>query len=152
MRRSTLFPQLIAPSGPAQQTFAPLGRAEVVDRTPNGLRFRSGPHQIDVRALANDLFRVGLFADGRPVEYSSEAVARTEWPTVDVRLSADGTRIETAAAIAHVGLDPLRIGFADPGGRQFAVDDADFGMGLVPLAPAATQLVDPLGSPSIVYK
>jgi len=152
MRRSTLFPQFIAPSEPAPPTFAPLGRAEVVERTANGVRLRSGRSQIEVAALAADLFRVGLFGDGRPVDYRSEAVAKTDWPALDVRVAADGTRIETSAAVASVRLDPARIGFADSSGQQFAVDDPTLGMGLAPLAPAATQLVDPLGSPAVVYK
>jgi alpha-glucosidase len=152
MRRSTYFPQFIAPSEPAPPTFESLGRAEVVDRTACGVRLRSGRSQIEVAALANDLFRVGLFAEGRPVDYRSEAVAKTDWPELAARISADGTRIETSAAIAVLSLDPLRIGFEDASGRQFAVDDPTLGMGLAPLAPASTHLVDPLGSPAVVYK
>src|SRR5712692_851551 len=104
MRRSTYFPQFIAPSEPAPPTFESLGRAEVVERTACGVRLRSGRSQIEVAALANDLFRVGLFADGRPADYRSEAVAKTDWPAFDVRVSADGTRIETSAAAANLGL------------------------------------------------
>jgi len=152
MRRSTLFPQFIAPSEAASPTFAPLGRAEVVERSTNRVRLRSGRSQVEVTALANDVFRVGLFADGRPVDYRSDAVATTDWPATNVRVAADGTRIETPFAVAHLQLDPLRIGFQDPSGRQFAVDDPTLGMGLAPLAPASTQLVDPLGSPALVYK
>src|SRR5712691_11705108 len=152
MRRSTYFPQFIAPSEPPPPTFEPLGRAEVVERTNSGVHLRSGRSLIEVTALATDLFRVGLFADGRPVDYRSEAVARTEWPALATRVAADGTRIETSAAAAVLSLDPLRIGFADASGRLFAADDPTLGMGLAPLAPAAAQLVDPLGSPAVVYK
>jgi alpha-glucosidase len=152
MRRSTYFPQFIAPSEPAPPTFESLGRAEVVERTTCGVRLRSGRSQIEVAALANDLFRVGLFADGRPVDYRSEAVAKTDWPDLGARVSADGTRIDSSAATAVLSLDPLRIGFEAANGRQFAVDDPTLGMGLAPLAPASTPLVDPLGSPAVVYK
>src|SRR5438445_4553965 len=141
MRRSTLFPQFITPSEPAPPTFASLGRAEIVERLPNGVRLRSGRHLVEVAALANDLFRVGLFADGRPVDYRSEAVARTDWPTPTARVSTDGARIVSSAATAVLSLDPLRIGFEDARGRQFAVDDPTLGMGLAPLAPASTHLV-----------
>ena len=72
------------------------------------MRLRSGRHVVEVAALANDLFRVGLFADGRPVDYRSEAVAKTEWPTLTARVSADGARVETSAAmdgsLSHEGL------------------------------------------------
>jgi alpha-glucosidase len=37
--------------------------------------------------------------------------------------------LATAAASAHLSLDPLRIGFGDHAGRSFAVDDAELGMG-----------------------
>src|SRR5216683_1339791 len=152
MRRSTYFPQFIAPSEPAAPTFESLGSAAVIERTANAVRLRSGRTQVEVTAVANDLFRVGLFADGRPVDYRSEAVAKTDWPALAARVAADGTRIETSAAMAAISLDPLRIGFEDSNGRQFAVDDPSLGMGLAPLAPPSTRLVDPLGSPAVVYK
>jgi alpha-glucosidase len=152
MRRSTYFPQFIAPSEPAAPAFESLGSAQVINRTPNGVGLRSGRTHVEVAALADDLFRVGLFADGRPVDYRSEAVARTDWPVVVARVAADGTRIETSAAMAVMKLDPLRIGFEDARGRRFAVDEPTLGMGLASLAPASTRLVDPLGSPAVVYK
>src|SRR6202171_6575165 len=101
MRRSTFFPQFIAPSEEAAAAaVAWLGNAEVVERMSNGVRLRSGSAQIEVTALANDLFRVGMFADGRPVDHRSEAVARTDWPALSARVAADGTRVETSSAVA----------------------------------------------------
>src|SRR2546428_7384632 len=117
-----LFPLFTPPREPPPPTFASLGRAEIVERLPNGVRLRSGRHVVEVAALANDLFRVGLFADGRPVDYRSEAVAKTEWPTPPARVSADGARVETSAATAVLSLNPLAIGFEDPPGREFPVD------------------------------
>src|SRR5438105_3137082 len=152
MRRSTYFPQFIAASEAAALAFESLGSAEVVERTSAGLRLRSGRSQVEVTALADDLFRVGLFADGRPVTYGSEAVARANWPPFEVRVTADGARIETSTTRALLSLDPLRIGFEDSSGRQFAVDDPALGMGLARLAPASTRLVDPLGPPAVVHK
>src|SRR5260370_18069190 len=111
MRRSTYFPQFIAPSEPAAPTFGSLGSAAVIERTPNAVRLRSGRTQVEVTALANDLFRVGLFADGRPVDYRSEAVAKTDWPALAACVSAGGTRIGTQPALAALSLYPLRSGF-----------------------------------------
>src|SRR5438067_9768104 len=109
MRRSTYFPQFIAPSEPAPPIFEPLGRAEVIERGQGAVHLRSGRSHIEVAALANDLFRVGLFADGRPADYRSESVAKTDWPELAARVAADGRRIETSAAAAVLSLDPLRI-------------------------------------------
>jgi alpha-glucosidase len=150
MRRSTHFPQFIGPSE-EQPVFEPLGSAVVVDCTANAVRLKSGHATIEVTALADDLFRVGLFGEGRPVRYRSDAVAKTDWSPPAARVAADGTRIDTAAASAVISLQPMRIGFRE-GSREFAVDDPHLGMGLVPLAPAETGLVDPLGALSRVYK
>src|SRR5207248_11198503 len=65
MRRSTYFPQFIAASEAAALAFESLVRAEVVERISTGLRVRSGRSQVEVMALAGDLFLVGLFAGGR---------------------------------------------------------------------------------------
>src|SRR5579859_3555107 len=154
MRRSTHFPQFVAPAA-AQPAFEPLGNAEVVERSGTWVRLRSGRATVEVAALAPDLFRVGLFGDGRPVDYRSEAVAHREWQPDGVRIEStrDGIRLATAAATAHLSLAPLRIGFEDSTGRrQIAVDDAVLGMGFAPLAPVESRLVDPLGAPSRTYK
>jgi alpha-glucosidase len=108
---------------------------------------------VEVAALASDLFRVGLFADGRPAEYPSEALARRDWLPggVVVREQPGAVQIITALATAHVALDPLRLHFTDRGGRTFAVDDPELGMGHVPL-PTEGGIVDHLGAPSRLYK
>jgi alpha-glucosidase len=150
MRRTTHFPMFIAPTEQSP-VFESLGEAAVVGRTPNAVRLKSGHATIEVTALADDLFRVGLFGDGRPVSYRSEAVAKTDWSVPAAKIAADGTRIDTATASALISLNPVRLGFR-AGAREFAIDDPNLGMGFVPLAPAESGLVDPLGAPSRVYK
>lgn len=147
MRRVTHFPQFGGPGAPAPE-FEPLGSAEVVATTPNGVRLRSGHATVEVTPLAGDLFRVGLFGHGQPVDYRSEAVAQEEWPSIQATVAADGTRIETAQARARIALSPLRIGFDDGRGRSIAVDDPARGMGFAPIGAE----VDPLGDPARVYK
>ncbi len=81
MRRSTYFQQFTDPSeaGAAVQVgYEPLGRAEVVERASNGVRVRTGRTIVEVAALSDRLFRVGVFGDGRPVDFRSEAVATTD--------------------------------------------------------------------------
>jgi alpha-glucosidase len=84
-----------------------------------------------VTALAADLFRVGFFPQGRDADYSSVAVVARDWESGPVTIAEEAgeVTIATSAAIAHVSLDPLRIGFTDHMGRTFAMDDADLGMG-----------------------
>src|SRR5437762_487315 len=151
MRRSTHFAMFVAPPEPLPD-FEPLGDATLVARTANAARFKVGQTTVEVTALAADLFRVGIFGDGRPVSYASEAVAKTDWSAASTSVADDGTRITTDHAEASIELRPLRIGFRDRNSKEFAVDDRDLGAGFAPLAPAETRLVDPLGAPARVYK
>jgi alpha-glucosidase len=143
---------MVAPA-PAP-VFEPVGDAAVVELTENSARFKVGRATVEVTALAPDLFRVGLFGDGRPVDYRSEAGAQDVWQPdgISVESSADGVRISTGSALARVSLQPLRIAFEDSNGRRFAVDDAALWMGFAPRAPADARLVDPMGAPARVYK
>src|SRR5919201_578382 len=116
MRRSTHFQQFVVPGVPSP-AFEPLGNAEVVGRSASGVRLRSGATIVEVAALADDLFRVGIFGFGRPVEYRSEAVARLEWGPTRASVSLNGLRLSTPLATARIGLRPLRVGFEDEQGR-----------------------------------
>jgi alpha-glucosidase len=135
VRDETYFRQFTVPRATGHN-YEPLGRATSVQQGPASLRVQVGAASVEVAALAADLFRVGLFADGRPVEYSSEAVVKTDWHAgaVAVELGATEARIATSAATAIVQLDPLRIRIEDAAGRRFAEDDPELGMGLLPRA------------------
>ena len=147
MRPGTNFPQSGLADAPAP-AFASLGGATLVGRTSTSVTLKTGTTTVEVTALAADLFRVGIFGEGRPVNYTSEAVAKSDWPVVATQIADDGTRISTARAEAHITLQPLRIGFVDPSNsREIAVDDPVRGAGFAPLAP-----LDPLGAPARVYK
>ncbi|HET6549925.1 MAG TPA: TIM-barrel domain-containing protein, partial [Solirubrobacter sp.] len=87
-------------------TYAPLGKAEVVERAGGRLRLRAGDATVEVTALAEGIWRVGLFPGGKPPAYRSEAVAREYEPLPDL----EGVAVD---------LDPLRISFAD----GFLADD-----------------------------
>src|SRR5206468_3921468 len=117
------------------------------------VRLRSNDTYIEVTALADDLFRVGMFGDGRRIDYRSEAVAKSDWapPAARIKSAADEVHLSTETTTAKVALDPLRIAFTD-GQQDFAVDDAKRGMGFFRLAPAEARVVDPLGAPAILYK
>jgi alpha-glucosidase len=154
MRRTTYFRQFIAPSG-GELSYQALGGAEGPVKIPAGARFQADARTVlEVTALAPDLFRVGLFGEGRRPDYRSEAVVEQDWPIPDVSIERDASsvRISTPAASAHVELRPLRVGFEDRQGRAFAVDDTALGMGFLPLAPPEQRLVDPLGAPIRLYK
>jgi alpha-glucosidase len=153
MRRVTHFPQFGLPdlAGPP---FAPVGNGTVLEHSGNAARLRAGTATVEVTALAADLFRVGLFADGQPIDYRSEAVATTEWPAHSVSIDATSAvvTLKGAKLEARVNLAPLRIGFVTPDGREVAVDEPALGMGFARLAPPEANLVDPLGPPARVYK
>src|ERR671921_361033 len=105
--------------------YEPLGAGELLDHDDRGLRVRAGATTIEVAALAPDLFRVGMFPAGVLPRYDSEAIAKEDWGTIEVSMqeSDEELTLSTALATASVSLNPLRIGFADSSGREFAVDD-----------------------------
>jgi alpha-glucosidase len=72
----------------------------------------------DVQAVAPGVFRVGMFGDGRPADYSSPAIAGGA--PVDAVRHED--RLETPFGTAHWAGD--RVWFEDPDGHIVAADAA----------------------------
>ena len=133
--------------------YRPLGPGELLDHDDRSLRVKAGTTTVEVTALAPDLFRVGMFLEGRPPRYDSEAIAREDWEPVEVSMqeSEEELTLSTTAATARISLRPLRVGFADPSGRRFAADDEELGMGVVETL-GADVFSEPLGSPVRLYK
>ena len=133
--------------------YRPLGKAELIDHDGQSLRFRSGRTAVEVAALAPNLFRVGMFPEGRVPRYDTEAIAKADWEAVGAKVHEENgaVTLSTGPATARVSLDPLRISFADAGGREFAADDAELGMGAV-VRKGADVFSQPLGSPVRLYK
>jgi alpha-glucosidase len=76
----------------------------------------------DIVAVADGVFRVGLFADGRPPEYESPAI---------VDPSASLETLDTPAGRAEAASDPERVSFFDASGRAVAVIERGDGPSLV---------------------
>ena len=133
--------------------YEPLGTGELLDHGDNVLRLRAGSTTVEVAALAPDLFRVGMFPAGGPPRYDSEAIAKEDWEPVEVSMqeTEEELTLSTTAATAHISLNPLRVGFSDASGREFAADDAELGMGAVETSDADI-FSEPLGSPVRLYK
>ena len=133
--------------------YRPLGPGELLDHDDRSLRVKAGTTTVEVTALAPDLFRVGMFLEGRPPRYDSEAIAREDWEPVEVSMqeSEEELTLSTTVATARISLRPLRVGFADPSGRRFAADDEELGMGVVETL-GADVFSEPLGSPVRLYK
>ena len=122
--------------------FPPLGAATVESHGESVVRLRAGDATVEVTALAPDLFRVGLFPNGKPPEYRSAAVAKDDWAAAGA--SWDGSALATAEASARIELDPLRISFA-AGDAGFAADDP----GLAIEAGASEAGIDDLIGPGL---
>jgi alpha-glucosidase len=133
--------------------YKPLGKAELADHDDRSLRLKSGSTTVEVTALAPDLFRVGMFPEGRPTNYVTEAVAKSDWEPIGARMREEKGvfTLSTGAFTARVSLDPLRISFADPAGRAFAAEDAQLGMGVVDRG-GTEPFENPLGNPVRLYK
>jgi alpha-glucosidase len=137
-----------------QGRYTPLGKAELADHDGQSICLKAGSATVEVTALTPDLFRVGMFPEGRTPRYDSEAIAKEDWESVETKIrEAEGTlTLSTGSATAHVGLDPLRVQFTDDAsGVEFAVDDEELGMGIVE-QPGADVFSAPLGSPVRMYK
>jgi alpha-glucosidase len=133
--------------------YIPLGTGELIDHDDRSLRVGAGSTTVEVAALAPDLFRVGMFPAGGPPRYDSEAIAKQDWEPVEVSMqeSDEELTLSTTQATARIALNPLRVGFADATGREFALDDGDLGMGAVETS-GADVFSEPLGSPVRLYK
>ena len=140
-------------SPPTQEGhYKPLGRAKLLDHDERSIRMGASSATVEVTALAPDLFRVGMFPEGRPPDYASEAIEKEEWEPVAAEMSGEEEiSLSTEAATAHISLDSLRVYFSDPSGRTFAADDEELGMGIVEL-PGADVFSAPLGNPVRLYK
>jgi alpha-glucosidase len=132
--------------------YEPLGTAELLDHDDRRLRLKADSTIVEISALAPDLFRVGAFREGRPPEYASEAIAKSDWEPVEVSMGLTGGILTLSTSVtARISLDPLRISFTDASGRTFASDDAELGMGFV-RQPEADVFTQPVGSPVRLYK
>ena len=63
--------------------YEPLGTAELLDHDNRSLCLKAGSAAVEVTALAPDLFRVGMFPEGRTPRYDSEAIVKEEWESVE---------------------------------------------------------------------
>ena len=129
--------------------YQPVGHSTTIAKDASRVRLAIASATVEVRALAPDVFRVGFFPHGRSVDYSSVAVVAQDWRSgpVTIEEEAGVLTLATSLATAHLSLEPLRIGFTDHKGREFALDDPELGMGAF-AAPAG----QPLGLPVRVYK
>ncbi|HKH77703.1 MAG TPA: TIM-barrel domain-containing protein, partial [Rubrobacteraceae bacterium] len=134
-------------------TYKPLGKAELADHDERGLRLKSDWTTVEVTALAPNLFRVGMFPEGRPTNYVTEAIAKSDWEPIGLKMREEEgvITLSTGAFTARVSLNPLRVSFADPAGRAFAADDAQLGMGVVDRG-GTEPFYNPLGDPVRLYK
>jgi alpha-glucosidase len=132
--------------------YKPLERAKLLDHDERSIRMGAGSATVEVTALTPNLFRVGMFPEGRLPDYASEAIEKEDWEPVAAEMTGEEEiSFSTEAATAHISLDPLRISFSDPSGHTFAADDEECGMGVVEL-PGADVFSAPLGSPVRLYK
>jgi alpha-glucosidase len=133
--------------------YQPLGRAELSEQCDTGVRLQAGTATVEAVALAPDLFRVGMFPNGRPPDYTSEAIAKMEWELTRVQSSSTSGELSfcTGAATVRISLDPLRVRFDNASGRVFAQDDPKLGMGFF-ARPNAGGSEEALGPAVRLYK
>jgi alpha-glucosidase len=137
------------------------GNARIVTKNDSQVRLHAGLATIEVTVLAPDLFRVGIFPNGRAVNYYSDAVVARNWDAgrvhIEEKEGEEELAITTSEATAHISLDAVRISFTDKAGRTFAGDDPALSMGWFPTSSSGSNvdLVNPsaiLGTPVRVYK
>ena len=137
-----------------QGDYKPLEKGRLLDHHDRSVRLEAGSATVEVTALASDLFRVGMFPEGRTPDYDSEAIAKEYWEPLaaEIRDENGAVTLSTGPATAHVALNPLRVSFSDAAsGTRFAADDEELGMGVVE-QPGADVFSAPLGNPVRLYK
>ncbi len=100
--------------------YKPLGKAEISDHDGRSIRLKAGSATVEVTALASNLFRVGMFPEGRPPRYDFEAISKGDWEPVETKIrESNGTAtLSTGPATARVTLDPLRAPSSTRRGRS----------------------------------
>ena len=114
------------------------GPNRVLTSTRAAVRIQADHALLEVTALAPDVFRLGYFPHGRPVEYASEATDAARWEPVEAEIHGESGRVEidTAEAKAVITLEPLRVSFGDRDGTAL-VDDVHLWSGEPDPDPAA---------------
>src|SRR5712664_1706303 len=81
-----------------------LGATRLVEKDTSKVCLRAGSASVEVTALAPDLFRVGIFPDGRAVSYYSEAVVAQGWEAGYANITESDAELSlaTEVATAHV--------------------------------------------------
>ncbi|HZU83430.1 MAG TPA: hypothetical protein VE987_10960, partial [Polyangiaceae bacterium] len=148
------LPQFRLPHG-VERSFRPLGVADEVTLLSDGVRLRTGSTTVEVTALASGVFRVGVFADGRPVDFASEAVHEANRPPAPaparVERRGEEVVVHTEAARARVLVAPVRVAFEDAAGAPFGEDEPALGAGHMVLPPDV-RVPEPFGPPARLYK
>src|SRR5258708_32681235 len=92
-----------------------LDAARIVTKNDSHVCLRAGSATVEVTALAPDLFRVGIFPDGRAVSYYSEAVVPQEWDHGSVMIFEEGEEwnMTTYFSSAHLSFINFYIGLPD---------------------------------------
>jgi alpha-glucosidase len=118
--RGKALAEIFEKSPEVEGRYEPLGKAELADHDDRSIHLRAGSTSVEVTALAPNLFRVGMFPEGRTPVYRFEAIAKEDWEPVGVRISevGDTLLLSTDAFTARVRLDSLRISFTDSSGAE----------------------------------
>ncbi|WP_119069121.1 TIM-barrel domain-containing protein [Rubrobacter indicoceani] len=132
-----------APKG----TYEPIGAATLQDHDGNSLRLKAGTTTVEVAVLADGVFRIGAFPNGRNFRYDTPATDGHEPVapgSVAIEETDGGYTLKSGGASVGVALNPLRISFTDTTGLTFCADDGELGMGFF-RTPGANVFTKPLG-------
>jgi alpha-glucosidase len=122
--RGKALAEIFEKSPEVEGRYEPLEKAELADHDDQSIHLEVGSTSVEVTALAPNLFRVGMFPEGRAPDYRSEVITKENWEPVGVGISDadDALMLSTDAFTTRVHLHPLRISFTDSSGREFAAD------------------------------
>lgn len=118
-----------------------VGNVDAVQVRDDGVELASGAARVRVTAFADGVLRVRLAPDGAFTPDASWAVVASP-AKLPVRVVDDAARVTVTAGdvVATVHKAPLRVEFADAGGRVLLADAADQPMAWMPAADGRTRV------------
>lgn len=132
-----------APKG----TYEPIGAATLEDHDGNSLRLKAGTTNVEVTALADGIFRIGAFPNGRNLRYDTAATDGHQFAAaedVSIEETDGGYTLKAGGVSANIATNPVRISFTDEDGDTFCADDEELGMGFF-RSPGSNVFTKPLG-------
>ena len=130
-RLATILILVASIGSPLEAQWQSVGRVQYYEKLPSSTVLLNAENlSLEIRVLADDLFRMRYVPQGRSISDSSWAVVKTHWAPVDITVADSGgaVHISTRELTLAARKDPLRLVFHDADGNVVNADHSTKGM------------------------